>query len=358
MLAANSTAQWFNGYMRHLLFLPEQGSSYAKDVDYLHYFVIGTTMVVSFLIALAAFVFLVRYKQRAPGTRGKAVSSGPILEAFFIGVPLSFFLLWFGLGFHVYMKLESPPQNAMDIYVLAKQWMWKFNYPDGPIAQSTLHVPVGRPVRLLMTSRDVIHSFYVPAFRVKRDVLPGRYTEVWFQAEAPGVYDLFCAEYCGTNHSYMRGTIVAMPPDAFDRWLAQQKRGREEQIDASTPVSDKVRYQPGNLAREGERVAAEKGCLKCHSIDGAPHIGPTWRGLYGRVERLSDGSSVHVDESYMTESMMAPAAKVVAGFQPVMPSYQGQLSPADVAAILEYIKSLRDPQLESRPSEKPIYGPQ
>jgi cytochrome c oxidase subunit 2 len=218
-------------------------------------------------------------------------------------------------------------------------------------------VPVGRPVRLLMTSRDVIHSFYVPAFRVKRDVLPGRYSELWFQAVAPGRYELLCAEYCGTGHSYMRGEIVALAPEAFDRWMADQTRGREAVADVSQTALGVERGSPGNLQRTGERVAAERGCLKCHSLDGTAHIGPTWRGLYGRTEPLVGGTSVVVDEPYMTESMMEPTAKVVMGFQPVMPSYQGRLSPPEVAAILEFIKSLRDPQLEARPSQGPVYGP-
>ena len=220
MLAAASTMQWFNGYLRRLLCLPEQASSFAQDVDFLHYFVIGTTAAVALLIGATAVYFVVRFRQRVPGSRGKTVGSTRVLEVLFVGTPLAFFLLWFGLGFRVYLELDRPPPNTLDVYVLAKQWMWKFSYADGPVAQGTLHVPVGRPVRLLMTSRDVIHSFYVPAFRVKRDVLPGRYSELWFQAVAPGRYELLCAEYCGAGHSYMRGEIVALAPEAFDRWMA------------------------------------------------------------------------------------------------------------------------------------------
>jgi len=352
MLAA-STGQFFNTYMRKLLFLPPQASTYAVSVDHLHYFIFISTFVVSVLVGGAALVFFIKYRRRHPGTQGGKAVSGPLLEAIFVGTPLAFFLLWVGLGINVYLEVVSPPADSMDIYVMAKQWMWKFSYPDGPIAEGTLHVPVGRPVKLLMTSRDVIHSFYVPSFRAKRDVLPGRYTEYWFQVTQPGVYDIFCAEYCGTNHSYMRGQIVAMAPADFDAWFSAQKRGRTGQTDASDPLAQLG--TSSDLAHQGEHVAAEQGCLKCHSVDGTPHIGPTWLGLYHRQEKLSDGSQVLVDEPYMTESMMAPAAKIVDGFEPVMPSFQGRITPPEIAAILEYIKTLRAPPLQAQPSERPVY---
>ena len=354
MLAA-STSQFFNTYMRKLLFLPPQASTYAHSVDELHYFIFITTFVASAIVGGFALYFFVKYRRRHSGGQGGKATSTLFLEAIFVGTPLAFFLLWVGLGINLYLEVVTPPAGSMDIYVMAKQWMWKFSYPDGPIAEGTLHVPVGRPIKLLLTSRDVIHSFYVPSFRAKRDVLPGRYTEYWFQVTQPGVYDIFCAEYCGTNHSYMRGQIVAMAPADFDAWYSAEKRGRTPQTDASQPLAQLG--TGSDLVHQGERVAAEQGCLKCHSVDGSPHIGPTWLGMYHRQEQLTDGTKVLVDEPYMTESMMAPTAKIVEGYQPVMPSFQGRITPPEVAAILEYIKSLRAPSLEAQPSARPVYAP-
>jgi cytochrome c oxidase subunit 2 len=203
--------------------------------------------------------------------------------------------------------------------------MWTFSSPDGPTELEVLHVPAGRPVRLLITSRDVVHSFFVPGLRLKRDALPGRYTEAWFEATQPGVHQVLCAEFCGLDHSVMRAEVVVMEPDAFEAWRA----GRPSQNVAST------------LPERGQAVAAEVGCLRCHTLDGTLHLAPSFRGLYGKRELLMDGSHVLVDEQYLTESMMEPTAKVVAGFAPIMPSYFAQLSPGQVAALLELIRSLR-----------------
>jgi len=337
--------------MRKLLFLPRQGATYAAQVDHLHYFVLLTTLAVAAALTVTGLAFFVRYKQRVPGKRGTRAGQGLLLEVLFIGTPLSFFLLWLGMGIDVYLHIVSPPADAMQVYVTAKQWMWKFDYPDGPVAQGVLHVPVGRPVKLLMTSRDVIHSFYVPAFRAKRDVLPGRYTEYWFQATAPGHYDIFCAEYCGAGHSYMRGQVIALPPAQFHAWYAAHSRGRTAQDDANDPAVG------NSLVAQGERVAANQGCLKCHSVDGSAHIGPTWLGLFGRREVMTDGTALIADAPYLTESMMAPAARIVRGYQPVMPSFQGRLAAPEVAALLEYIKSLHDLPLQVHPPEGPTYEP-
>jgi cytochrome c oxidase subunit 2 len=229
--------------------------------------------------------------------------------------------------------------------------MWKFSYPQGPSSLSVLRVPKGKPVRLLITSRDVVHSFFVPDFRVKQDAVPGRYTQLWFEATELGPHPLECAEYCGLQHSRMLGTVEVMPPEDFQRWIESQTRGLADRQDATPPQSRMA------LRAMGQKVAVSEGCMRCHSVDGTPHIGPTWLDLYGRTETLSTGEKVLADEAYLTQSMMNPAAKIVAGFQPVMPSFQGRLDPEQTAALLEYIKSLKSPRLGQTTSKEPAYEP-
>jgi cytochrome c oxidase subunit 2 len=345
-----------NELLRRLLFLPEQASGYARSVDHLHYFVIITTMVAAAGVFGVAIYFFVRYRRTSDTAPTPHVAPRAIHEVIFIGVPLTFFLVWFAIGFPQFVTLHTPPKDAMDVYVQGKKWMWKFAYPGGPSAVNTLRVPAGRPVRLLITSRDVIHSLYVPALRLKQDALPGRYTDAWFQADRPGTYEIFCAEYCGLGHSAMLGQIVVMPAPDFDAWMTEQRKGITQAQD-QRPVPVEQVNDVSSLVVQGERVAAEQGCLKCHSVDGTPHIGPTWVNLYGRAEKLQTGKSVIADEAYLTRSMMDPGADLAAGYQNVMPTYQGKLAPPEAAAIVEYIKSLRTSAVRSGPSEPPAYAP-
>ena len=252
---------------------------------------------------------------------------------------LGLFLLFWFLGFHQFMRVTTPPADGMDVYVVAKQWMWQFAYPGGQTSLNRLYVPVNRPVRVLITSRDVIHSFYVPAFRLKMDAVPGRYTTLWFEASHPGTFDIYCAEFCGSGHSRMRGEVVALAPEDHDAWL----RG---QVPAGEPARS-------SLVEVGQSVAAVKGCLQCHSIDGTRRTGPTWRDLYGSSESLSDGTQVLVDGAYITESMMEPNARIVAGYLPVMPSYKGNIEPGETAAIIEYMKTLSRETRESPDGPRP-----
>jgi cytochrome c oxidase subunit II len=343
-----------NDLLRRMLFLPEQASDYARRVDGLHIFVITTTMIAATGVFATALFFFVKYRRRSDTDPTPHVEPRLLHELVFIGVPLAVFLLWFGIGFSQYADLSRPPPGAMDVYVQGKKWMWKFAYPGGPSSLDSLRVPVGRPVRLLITSRDVIHSFFVPALRIKQDALPGRYTQIWFTVEKPGRYEIFCAEYCGLGHSSMLGELVAMPAAEFDEWVAQQRRGLALAADAAPVPGEGVR--PGSsLVEEGRRIAAEQGCLKCHTVDGTRHIGPTFAELYGKNEKLRDGKAVVADEGYLTKSMMDPAADLVAGYQNVMPTFQGRLSPPEVAAIVEYIKSLGSAAIRSGPSEGPAY---
>ena len=309
-----------NQLLRHLLALPPQASSYARGIDTLHYVVIGCAFAVAAASFILIAIFLVKFRER-PEPR-KRVAKLPVkVEIVLASITLAVFLAFWIVGFEQYRDLRTPPADAMRIYVVAKQWMWEAVYPDGVAVQDDLRVPVGRPVVLLMTSRDVIHSFYVPSFRVKQDVLPGRITTLWFTATVPGTYDIECAEYCGAGHSRMLGHVIAMAPGEYSHWLAGQ----------GAP----------DLAALGERLAAEKGCLRCHTVDGTPHLAPTWRHMYRSMVPLTNGTSVLADEAYLTESMMDPLAKIHAGYAPIMPSFLGQLSGGDVAAIVEYIRSLR-----------------
>jgi cytochrome c oxidase subunit II len=336
-----------NEFLRKILYLPEQQSTVARDVDGLHYFVILVTMAGATAVAVVTAYFLIKYRrstgrgeQRLPEAEPVQVSRGKylVIEGAVVAGLLGLFLLWWVLGFRQYVRMQRPPQDSMEIYVTAKKWMWGFAYPDGGGSMGVLYVPVGRPIKLVMTSRDVIHSFYVPAFRIKQDVVPGRVTTAWFEVVSPGTYDIYCAEYCGAGHSTMRATVVALEEAQY-----RQRLESPESRDMAAYVAEELDMADSRLsmAELGERVANRHGCLRCHTVDGTPHIGPTWARMYGSTVILDSGATVVVDEAYITESMMDPLARMHRGFQPVMPSYRGLITAAETGAIVEYIKSLR-----------------
>ena len=310
-----------NELLRTGLYLPPQASSVSHGIDVLHYTVIGSAFLVAFLSFAAVVYCLIRFRDR-PGWKPARWRPSHRFEVLLASFTLAVFFTWWVIGFSQYRAIHTMPKDAIRIHVVAKQWLWQFLYPNGAAAEDDLRVPVGEPVEVLLTSRDVIHSFYVPAFRLKQDAVPGRITTLWFTAVEPGTYEILCAEYCGAGHSRMRGRVIAMQPDDYARWVTGHTA-------------------PGDLAAAGEKLAAAYGCLRCHTIDGTPHIGPTWLGLYGSTVTLSNGQTVTADDPYLTESMMDPTVKVVAGFQPVMPAYLGQLSGPEAAAIVEFIHSLR-----------------
>jgi cytochrome c oxidase subunit 2 len=312
-----------NEMLRRLLNLPPQASSYARDVDVLHYVVITTTLLGATFVFLLAVTFVVRYRRRTPGETTVREGTSTPQEVFIIASLLSLFLGFWVAGTLQYDRMMTPPADAMTVYVTAKQWMWKFSYGDGRSSMDVLTVPDGKPVRLVMTSRDVIHSFYVPAFRMKHDVVPGRYYTAWFEAKVPGRYPIECAEYCGVSHSRMLGEVQVLSPGDYSRWLEGH------------PPST------GDLVTAGREVAARRGCLNCHTLDGQPHIGPTWVGLYGSEVALDGGRTVVADDAYLTRSMMDPQADIVAGFKGVMPTYRGIVEEPEVAALVELIRSLQ-----------------
>ncbi|AKT42139.1 cytochrome c oxidase subunit II [Chondromyces crocatus] len=343
-----------NEFLRRLLFLPPQRSTIAAEIDHLHYLVITITMIGATLVAAIGGYFLIRYRRRKdPDGRPNATSgtrSALKAEAAVLVVLGALFLWLWWIGYRQYMRLAIPPEESLDVYVTGKKWMWKFAYPHGAASVSEMYVPAGRPVRLIMTSRDVIHSFFVPDFRIKQDVVPGRYTTAWFEAVQPGTYEILCTEYCGTEHSYMRGHVVALGPEDYARWLKsddalqprEPRAALDERIErGGPPLPVQMQLGETTMARRGERAAAEHGCLRCHTLDGSRHIGPTFGGLYGQKVPLEGGGEALVDEAFITASIMDPAAVIHRGFAPVMPSYLGRLEPAEVAGIVELIRSLR-----------------
>jgi cytochrome c oxidase subunit II len=312
---------------------PTQASSYAGNVDLLYVFLIVVTGI--FTVGVFAVVIFFAWKYRSTPTRHAVQIEGSnLLEATWTLIPFGIFMVMFVWGAAIYMHSVQPPPNAMPIYVVGKQWMWKLEHPEGAREINTLHVPVGKDVRLTMISQDVIHSFYVPAFRIKQDVLPGRYTTMWFHATKTGHFNLFCAEYCGTLHSGMIGEVVVMEPNEYQAWLA----GNVNQ---------------GTLATNGERTFTELGCGSCHRSD-TQGRGPDLAGIYGKQVSLDNGTTVTADDNYVRESILNPGSQIVSGFKPIMPTYNGIVNEEQLLSLLSYIKSL-SPQ-QGQPAATPQAG--
>jgi cytochrome c oxidase subunit 2 len=307
--------------MGNLPFFPPQASTVAGQVDLLLLALIGLSAFFSSIVLALIIYFGVRYR------RGNAVDrSDPPTTSLRVELGWIFGLLILGLGIYTWAAIQffnmfRPAENSLDIYVVGLQWMWKFQHLEGNSEINTLHVPQGRPVRLVMTSEDVIHSLYVPAFRLKHDVIPGRYTNLFFEATRPGEYPIFCAEFCGTDHSRMIGRVIVMEQQRYQEWLSG---GTGAQV---PPAS------------AGEGLFEQLGCTSCH-VQGAGQIAPSLEGLFGQEVALADGSTATADENYLRESILDPQAKIVAGFDPIMPTYQGQVSEEQLLQIIAYIRSL------------------
>jgi cytochrome c oxidase subunit 2 len=299
---------------------PEQASSFAWRVDLLYTFLVGISIFFSGLIFFLLVFFAVRYRRRSEDEQPRPILGSFRLEVLWTAIPLVLVMVIFAWGARLYFTTALPPDDAMEIYVVGLQWMWKVQHQEGQREINELHVPVGRPVKLIMTSQDVIHSFYVPAFRMKMDVVPGLYTTTWFEASKTGSFHLFCAEYCGTAHAGMVGRIVVMKPTDFENWLSG---GRSAEP----------------LARAGERLFQQLGCSGCHRVHGTVRA-PLLEGLYGKAVALQGGDTVIADESYIRASILTPQRQIVAGYEPVMPSYQGQISEEGLLQLIAYIKSL------------------
>lgn len=335
--------------LRKLLFLPPGASQMARDIDLLHGFVIGVSALGAFGVALATVRFVVKYRHRSGPGYTEHVGAPRGFELGIGGFLVALFILWWVLGYRQYGEIQAKADGALEIYVTGKQWMWKFAYPDGRSTAGYLVVPRNEPVVLQLTSRDVIHSFFVPAFRIKRDALPSRYTTISFEATRSGTYRAMCAEYCGTSHSRMWADVVVLSPPDYEQWLEGEPPAPVARAQAGAVVrGGRTGDEDGaTLAERGREIAAQYGCLSCHTTDGQQHVGPTWAGLYGSHETLDDGQTVEVDADYITESMMRPNAKRVRGFDALMPTYQGELEGDEVAAVVAFIRSLRDAPHES-----------
>jgi cytochrome c oxidase subunit II len=300
---------------------PEQASTMATRVDALYFFLVGLTVFFSLLIAGLIVAYAIKFRRRSPDSIGARIHGGLMLEITWSVIPFIITMGIFVWGASVFFAMSRPPDETLNVYVVGKQWMWKFQHLDGQREIDELHVPVGRAVKLIMTSEDVIHDVFIPAFRVKADVIPGRYTHLWFEPTKPGTYHLFCAEYCGTKHSGMVGQIVVMEQNDYQSWLSG---GTGE----------------GSLASAGQKLFADLACNTCHRPD-AQGRGPVLQNLFGKTVELSTGERVVVDEAYVRESILNPQAKVTLGFQPIMPTFQGLVTEEGLLELIEYVKSLK-----------------
>jgi cytochrome c oxidase subunit 2 len=304
---------------------PAQGAAGAAGVDALYVFLVVLSGFMSAAIFATIFFFALKFRRR-PGVEAEQIEGSKVLEITWSIVPLGVFIFIFVWGAFIFFRERTPPRSATEVYVVAKQWMWKLQHEEGQREINELHVPVGRDVKLIMTSQDVIHSFYVPAFRIKQDVLPGRYTNLWFHATRPGTYHLFCSQYCGTQHSGMIGQVVVMEPAQYEAWLSGGT--------GTGAVS---------LAVSGKTLFSDLGCATCHRTD-TQGRGPNLEGVFGKPVMLEDGRVVNADENYIRESILTPAAKVVKGFKPIMPVFQGLVSDEQLNALMAYVKSLGSAQ--------------
>ena len=303
--------------------MPPRASTVASEVDALYLTLVGVSVVFSVLIAALVIRFVVRYHRRSESEVGVPIHGSIPLEILWSVVPLLIALGAFAWGAKVFFRISRPPANAIEYFAVGKQWMWKFQHPDGTREINTLHVPVNQPIRLTMTSEDVIHSFFVPAFRVKMDVLPGRYTTAWFEATQPGRYHLFCAEYCGAEHARMGGWVEVLDPHDYERWLAGE-RGAESRL------------------ADAEELLARYACTSCHRDDSTARA-PRLAGLFGTQVRLEGGAVVQADETYILESILNPGLRIVDGYKPTMPTFQGQMSTEEATVLVRYIRGLQSP---------------
>jgi cytochrome c oxidase subunit II len=302
-------------------FFPQQASEQAATIDALYFFLVAVTAFFTLLIAVLVAVFAVKFRRKHDTEVGVAMHGSLALELLWTFIPLGICMVMFVWGAQVFFHMTRAPKGAMEIHIVGKQWMWKAQHMDGAREINELHVPIGQPVKLIMGSEDVIHSFFIPAFRAKADVVPGRYNTMWFTASKAGQYHIFCTQYCGTKHSAMIGTVTAMEPADYQVWLSGGSAG-------------------GTLAEAGQKLFTDLSCNTCH-MENAQGRGPVLKGLYGKQVLLANGQTVLMDDAYIRESVLTPHAKVVAGFQPIMPTFQGLVTEEQLLQIIAYVKSLK-----------------
>ncbi|MCA9654932.1 MAG: cytochrome c oxidase subunit II [Myxococcales bacterium] len=313
-----------------------QASTFAEGTDALYLFIVGISVFFFLLVMAVQAYFMWKYRRLSEDQKTSSITHNGKIEFLWSAIPAVLLVVIFVWGEVDFLKQTVPPNDAVQVRVTGRQWFWTIEYPDYPgvqltssvdESQVTLMVPKGQPVQLTMTSEDVLHSFYIPAFRIKRDVVPGRYTTLWFEATQVGEFNLYCAEYCGDQHSAMIGKVKVLEPELFAAALAD---------------AGKLEQEPSeSLAAFGERIYSRRGCNACHSLDGSPKTGPTWKGLWQKNE-TTDKGAVLVDDNYIKESILEPNAQIVNGFTGVkMPSYKGQLDDKHITALIEFMKTLK-----------------
>lgn len=302
------------------VWLPRQLSTLAKDIDWAWNIVYYLTVVLFIGVVGAMTYFVWKYRRRGPNDKVSTVEHSTLIEVLWTVIPTIMVIGLFFVGWKGYLNASVAEAEALEIHALAKKWSWTFIYPNG-VVTSELGVPKDRPVRILLSSQDVLHSFFIPEFRIKQDAVPGTYTSVWFRAIDTGETTLLCTEYCGTQHSDMLAKVIVMDEAKYQKWM-------ESKDDTNVP-----------LPELGKKLYADRGCIGCHSTDGSKMSGPSFKGLFGRKEKITGAGEVAVDENYLRESILQPAAKVVEGYPNVMPVFQGQLNDKQISALIEFIKT-------------------
>lgn len=316
---------------------PEAASSFASEVDALYLFIVAVSAFFTVAVSAAVVFFAFRYRRKHPEEIGAHIEGSLPLELLWSIIPTIISMVMFAWGAKLFYEIRRPPAEAMQIYAVGKQWMWKFQHTGGQREINELHVPVGRPIKVLVTSEDVLHDLYFPSFRTKIDAIPGRYQPLWFEATKPGRYHIFCAEYCGTKHSGMIGTVIVMEPQQYQDWLAG---GGSE----------------GTMAERGAKLFNDLACNTCH-LDSGQGRGPSLKDIVGKPVELAGGQTAIVDEGYLRESILNSQAKIVKGFTPLMPTFQGLVSEEGLAALIEHIKSLSPQAAASAPAPVPAAAP-
>jgi len=300
---------------------PEAASSIAHEVDLIYFFILAVCSFFAILVSALVVFFAVKYRRRHPDEVGADIHGSIALELIWSIIPFILSLVMFVWGADLFFRIARPPADSMEVFVVGKQWMWKVQHPEGVREINELHVPVNRNVKITLGSEDVLHDYYIPAFRVKMDAVPGKLTTMWFRATKPGTYQIFCAEYCGTQHSGMIGHVTVLEEHDYEAWLAG---GRST----------------GTAVENGERLFTDLACITCHKTDTSGR-GPVLAGVFGSQVRLMDGRTVVADENYLRESIVNPQAKVVLGYQPIMPTFQGTVSEENLMQLIAYIKTLK-----------------
>lgn len=326
-----------------------QASTIAPTVDLLYDFLFYLSLISTILVTVAMLYFVVKYHRSKTGRETAYILDSHTLEILWTVVPLFVMLFIFAWGFEGYRKMRQVPKDAVEINITGRQWMWSMEYTNGRKTLNQLVVPRDKPVKLIMTSEDVLHSFFIPNFRVKQDVVPGRYTTIYFQATKDGVDKIFCAEYCGAGHSNMLGKVVVVEPAEYDHWLATGDLPTAIAEEANSPLTEPEGEAPSKggstagatPADKGKALFASKGCTACHTVDGSRLVGPSLKGVFGSKVELNDGTTVDADENYIRKSIMDPSSQIVKGFTPAMPQFGGLLKDEEVNDLIAYIKSLK-----------------